>query len=158
MKRAAIPLAAVALFALIAGGNLIPSSSAQAPQASASSPQQVVVHLSHFTDDLHRSFMALKLAGLMQNSGADVTLFLDLEGVRLAERRQHLEHMTWGESPVSLAEHYAAFTEAGGKVVLCPHCAGSARIGEMALRRNATIADKDDLARLFMNADKILDY
>lgn len=158
MKRAAIPLVAVALFAFIAGGNLLPGIAAQAPQETAAAPQQVIVHLSHFTDDLHRSFMALKLAGLMQSSGADVTLFLDLEGVRLAERRQHLEHMTWGESPVSLAEHYAAFTEAGGKVVLCPHCAGSARIGEMALRRNATIAEKDDLAELFMNADKILDY
>ena len=77
--------------------------------------QKIVVHLSHFTDDLHRCFMAVKLGTLMQKSGAQVTLFLDLEGVRLAERRQTLD-MTWGANPPTLSKHYEDFTEAGGKV------------------------------------------
>src|SRR6056297_4132235 len=67
--------------------------------------QKVVVHLSHFTDDLHRCFMALKVAGMMQEAGAEVTLFLDLEGVRLAERRHQLQ-LTWGGDGPPLSEHY----------------------------------------------------
>lgn len=119
--------------------------------------QKIVVHLSHFTDDLHRCFMALKLATLMQKSGGEVTLFLDLEGVRLAERRQLLD-MTWGSNPTKLGEHYENFTEAGGKVILCPHCAKSARIGDMALKRHSEIGNEEMMAKMFLEAEKILDY
>lgn len=119
--------------------------------------QKVVVHLSHFTDDLHRCFMALKLATLMQKSGAEVTLFLDLEGVRLAERRQRLD-MTWGSSATTLSEHYENFINAEGKVVLCAHCANSARIGDPALKRNAEIGTEDRMAKMLLEADKLLDY
>ena len=113
--------------------------------------QQVVVHLSHFTDDLHRCFMALKMANLMQVHGAEVTIFLDLEGVRLAERRQVLD-LTWGEDSPPLADHYNNFIEAGGKVVLCPHCAKSARIGDGALKRHAEIATMPSLGKLLTSA------
>src|SRR5690606_4158914 len=51
--------------------------------SAANDGQKIVVHLSHFTDDLHRCFMALELATILQESDAQVTLFLDLEGVRL---------------------------------------------------------------------------
>jgi predicted peroxiredoxin len=119
--------------------------------------QKIVVHLSHFTDDLHRSFMALKLGTLMQKAGAQVTLFLDLEGVRLAERRQTLD-MTWGSNPTQLSKHYEDFTEAGGKVLLCPHCAHSAHIGDMSLKRHAEIASEQVLGKMLLDADKILDY
>ena len=44
-------------------------SSANAEEASKvdGSGQKVVVHLSHFTDDLHRCFMAVKVANLVQD-------------------------------------------------------------------------------------------
>ena len=67
--------------------------------------QSIVVHLSHFTDDLHRTFMALKTADLLVGEKVKVTLYLDLEAVRLAERRQDLE-VTWGKSPTTLNEIY----------------------------------------------------
>ena len=49
-------------------------------EASHADTQHAVVHLSHFTDDLHRAFMALKMAKLMQEGGVQTTLFLDIEG------------------------------------------------------------------------------
>lgn len=119
--------------------------------------QKVVVHLSHFTDDLHRCFMALKLGTLMQKSGAEVKLFLDLEGVRMAERRQLLD-MTWGSNSTPLSTLYDNFTEAGGRVVLCPHCAHSARIGDGALKRYAEIGTEESIGAMLMEAEKILDY
>jgi predicted peroxiredoxin len=86
-----------------------------------------------------------------------VTIFLDLEGVRLAERRQLL-NLTWGADSPPLSEHYDNFINAGGKVVLCPHCAKSARIGDRALKRNAELATMPSLEKILMEADKIMDY
>ncbi|QDT02108.1 DsrE/DsrF-like family protein [Rubripirellula lacrimiformis] len=119
--------------------------------------QKVVVHLSHFTDDLHRCFMAVKVANLMQEYGADVTMFVDLEGVRIAERREHLK-FTWGEDSPTLAELYEKFAAGGGKVMVCPHCAHSAHITDPGLKRNAEIATTAMLGKLLIEADKVMDY
>lgn len=120
-------------------------------------PQKVVVHLSHFSDDLHRPFMALKLATLMQKSGGKVTLFLDIEGARLADKRQSLD-VTWGPGSQKLADHYRAFTEAGGQIVVCPHCAHAASLGEGELRAGAKIATEEALAKMLLDANKVIDY
>lgn len=159
MKKVALSGLLVLLLTLVYGQiSLSQTETADRPaEKSGEASQKVVVHLSHFTDDLHRCFMALKLATLMQKSGAEVTLFLDLEGVRLAERRQPLK-MTWGSSSTPLSEHYNNFIEAKGKVVLCPHCAQSARIGDMALKRNAVIGTEADLGKMLLSAEKIMDY
>lgn len=119
--------------------------------------QSIVVHLSHFTDDLHRTFMALKTADMLVGEKVTVTLYLDLEAVRLAERRQDLE-VTWGSSPTTLAEIYTRFTEKGGRVLLCPHCAHGARIAPMGTRPNALIATEDELRTMWLEADKVIDY
>lgn len=155
MKRLAYFCVLPALVTMLVAGMAM--SETEDSKAAAEKPQQIVVHLSHFTDDLHRCFMALEVATLMQKSGAEVTLFLDLEGVRLVERRQLL-NMTWGSSTTSLADHYDSFTEANGKVVLCSHCAKSARLGEMGLKRNAEIGTEETVAKMLLAADKILDY
>lgn len=148
------PFLAILLFAGSFTGSPLP---AQAAETQNGKDPKVVVHLSHFTDDLHRCFMAFKVAQLMQAHGAEVTVFLDLEGVRLAERRQNLD-LTWGADSPPLSEHYDKFTGAGGKVVLCPHCAKSARIGDMSLKRNAEIATEQSLGKMLVEADKIMDY
>jgi predicted peroxiredoxin len=132
------------------------TASQEAPQQETSA-DQIVVHLSHFTDDLHRAVMALKISKLMQENGSQVTLFLDLEGVRLVERRQTLD-LSWGADAPTLGELYDQFTEAGGRALICPHCAKSARVGDMSLKRHAAIASEQDLAEMFASADKVIDY
>jgi predicted peroxiredoxin len=119
--------------------------------------QHIVIHLSHFTDDLHRCFMALKTANLVNTDRTQVTLYLDLEGVRMAERRQDLK-VTWGESETTLEDHYREFTEGGGRVLLCPHCADGAQIGDLGLKRYAEIASEPRLSALWLSADKVIDY
>ena len=115
------------------------------------------MHLSHFTDHLHRAIMALKAANWMQKGGAQVTLFLDVEGVRLAERRQRLD-FRWGEDSPTLAELYESFIDAGGRVLLCPHCAHSARVDDPALKRWAALGTEQSLTELLLTADKVIDY
>jgi predicted peroxiredoxin len=126
-------------------------------QAQTAAPARVVVHLTHATDNLHATFMALELARAMQEKGMQVTLLLDLEGVRVADTRQPND-LLWGHGK-TLASHYDAFGKAGGKVLVCPHCAGAAGLDAKSLRPGARIAkDAGELADALIAADKILDY
>lgn len=119
--------------------------------------QEVVVHLSKGTNDLHAVMMGLKLGTGMAGKGARVTLFLDLEGVRVADRRTE-DALTWGEGHATLGELYATFVEAGGGVLVCPHCAKAAGIGPGDLRPGARVGTFDEITALMLSADKILDY
>jgi predicted peroxiredoxin len=126
-----------------------------APPAAAQETK-VVVHLTHYSDDLHAAFMAIKLAGAFQKNGADVTIFTDLEGVRLADMRAP-QNVRWGHSS-ELAPLYVAFIEAGGKVLVCPHCAMAAGLETKDLRKGAKIGTEDEVVQLLLAAEKILDY
>ncbi|MBI1340516.1 signal peptide-domain containing protein [bacterium] len=125
---------------------------AQAP----AEPQKAIVHLGSFTDDLHSAFMALSLGTNMVKSGAKVTLFLDREGVRLADSKERGD-LKWGDSgPVSAA--FSEFVAAGGEVVVCPHCAMLAGVEEANLRAGARMGTPDSIAALFLAADKVVDF
>ena len=126
------------------------------PPASHAEEQQVVVHLSHYSDDLHAVSMALKIGKILADAGAEVTLFADLEGARLGDRRAP-QNLLWG-SGKSIKELYDAFVSAGGSIVLCPHCASVAGIGKDELRDGSRIGTEQEIAALFLAADKILDY
>lgn len=119
--------------------------------------QTAVIHLSHFTDDLHRAFMAVKIANLMQGGGVETTLFLDIEGARVSDSRQSLD-VLWGPSPSTLGELLDNFIKSGGKVVVCPHCAKAAGIKPDHVRQGAKIGSEKDLATMLISADKIMDY
>ena len=56
-----------------------------------SKTQRIVIHLSHYSDNSHSALMAVHFAQYLQEHGADVTLMLDVEGVRLADRRHGAE-------------------------------------------------------------------
>lgn len=129
---------------------------AMAAEEAPAKARRVVVHLSHYTNDLHAAAMALKLGTAMQKKGGQVTLFLDLEGVRLADARQPQDLRWGGETPI--ASYYEGFVKAGGRIVLCPHCAHAAGMKEGDLRGGARMATEDELAQLILEADVVLDY
>lgn len=150
-----VPVLLASVFAFSAtvlSGNAVSS-------ASPGDGQKIVVHLSKYTNDLHAAFMAFKLADAMQQQGARVTVLVDLEGVRIADKRNPLE-MRWGSNPATLAEVYDTFINGGGRVILCPHCAAAAGVDGNALRDGAMIGvpDEQTIPKLLVEADKILDY
>lgn len=146
-----IAVSAVALGSML-GGNI-------ARSAGHGDGQHVVVHLSKFTGDLHAAFMAFKLADGMQAEGAKVTVLLDLEGVRVADRGNPL-NLIWGTHHGTLEEVYTKFVGGGGRVIVCPHCADVAGVNRDALREGTTVGNPDEqtIPRLLLEADKILDY
>lgn len=104
----------------------------------AESAKSTVIHLSHFSDNLHATNMALKLSNAVQKRNVPVVLFLDLEGVRLADKRQP-QNLRWGNSePVST--YFDAFVKGGGKIFVCPHCAPASGLDSKNLRDNARIS------------------
>ena len=146
-------------FALaLAFSTATPSAMAERADGHSSEAQQsIVVHLSHFTDDLHAAFMALNIGTMIAESGqADVVLFLDLEGVRLADAGSRSD-LAWGDSG-GIGEAYDAFIAAGGSVQVCPHCAAQAGVEAEALRDGAEMATREGIAEMFLHADKVIDY
>lgn len=140
-------LPAILLFASFA----VAPAQAQAPAKQ--KKQKVVVHLTRFSDDLHAVKMAVHLAARLQARGAEVTMLLDLEGVRLADTRQPID-LIWGKGdPIS--SELEEFVKAGGKMMLCPHCAEHNGITPATLRPGASIGP---IGELILAADKILDY
>jgi predicted peroxiredoxin len=123
----------------------------------AEEPQKVVVHLSHFTDDLHAGFMAFKMANALQKREAKVTIFIDLEGARLAHRHNNLA-IRWGESDTTLGQLFDQFVKAGGKVVVCPHCAHHIGVTDANVRDGVTIGTEDMIANAMLEAAKVIDY
>jgi predicted peroxiredoxin len=119
-------------------------------------PRQVVIHLTQFSSDLHAVNMALKFGTMAANAGANVTLFLDLDGVRLADARQPL-NLTWGHGD-SVATLFDAYVKSGGRILVCPHCAHAVGLEADNLRQGATMSDEKALLSILMEADVILDY
>lgn len=119
-------------------------------------PQGVVVHLGQALNDLHTAHMALALANNLADHQAKVTLFLDREGVRLADKRVPTESLIWAGETIE--EQMTHFVEAGGAVLLCPGCSSNAGITEADVRPGATIATQDQVAEVIMAADKVVDY
>lgn len=119
--------------------------------------QNIVIHLNHYTDDLHAASMAVGLAKTMQERGHKVTLMLILEGVRLADSRTP-QDLSWGHGD-EVSKSYEAFVKAGGEVIVCLHCAKAAGFDEKSLRPGARMGKEgNDLADSIIAADKVLDF
>lgn len=125
--------------------------------AAAEEKTRTVVHLGHGTDDLHAVTMGLSIAtSLAKRPGSSVTLFLDREGVRVADRRTP-DDLRWGSSQ-TLEALFDGFVGAGGEVLVCPHCAAAVGVGASDLRKGARIGTEDEVAGRLLSADRILDY
>ncbi len=147
------------LVAVLAAGVVALSLGIQGRESTAqeATSTKVVVHLSHFTDSFHYPFMALKVADAMRQRGAKVTLYLDIEGTRLADKGENLG-LRWGADDTTLADLYDRFVKAGGRILVCPHCAEHFGIAGGALREGATLGTDDTITSTMMAANKVIDY
>lgn len=143
----------IALGLLVTGS----ASSAMAFEAQTSEKKQnIVIKLSHGTDDLHAVIMALKIGKMMQMKGAQSTLFFNLESVRLLDDRVPL-NMSWGHTQ-DIGKLYDDVVKSGAKVLVCPHCSAVAGLSAKNLRPGAQIAAEESMAEMFLKADKVIDY
>jgi predicted peroxiredoxin len=126
-------------------------------QAESQDTQDFVIKVDQGTTDLHAVFMAMKVGTMLVEKKHNVTMFFNLESVRLLDKRQPL-NLTWGVSAMNLEDLYNGFIAKGGKIVVCPHCAKVAGIEKANLREGSVIATDGQVAMIFVNADKVIDY
>ncbi len=121
--------------------------------------EKIFIQLGTSSDNLHAAQMAFKIANGLQEKGAEVTIFLNLEAVRIADKRQP-NNLVFGFSDgPTLADMYNHFTSKGGKVMVCPMCARLAGLDEKNLRNGAKIAASiDEITNTLLNSNKTLSY
>ncbi len=134
-----------------------PQQSQPAQQTPSPDRDKILITMRGGTDDLHGSVMALKLAKALLDEGAEVTLFVNLEAVRLVDERQP-DDLRWGSEVTTIGELYRTVVAAGGKVLVCPHCAKAAGLERDQLRTGAKIAKLEQVADAMIEADKVIDY
>ena len=130
---------------------------AQQPRASTQTSQHILIHIKEYIAGIHETYMGLELADRLQRNGAKVTVWLELQAVRVADDR-----VTRGMNPKSgsraFFEIYKSFIDHGGRIFVCHHCAGMQALDQEHLRAGAKFVDVDEVARAVLEADKILDY
>lgn len=115
-----------------------------------------VVHITSGNPDIqqerHSSMMGIQHAKAFQDAGKNVIVFLDVEGVRIADVDHHsflsIHHETLKE-----------FVNDGGRVIVCEHCVASFEVDN--LLRGVEIDPHPfmpKLQRILTQADIVLDY
>jgi sulfur relay (sulfurtransferase) complex TusBCD TusD component (DsrE family) len=133
----------------VALGTFLPT-----PSYAQEAEKTVVVHIGQYSNDLHSATMGLSLANQMQEAGAEVTIFVDREAVRMGEKGQPL--LTYGDSDLdALLSNYL---DGGGSVLVCAHCAELSGVEPSELRDGFEMGTQESIAELFMNADTVVDY
>lgn len=132
----------------------VPSS---AMASSTVSSQKIVFTMSHGTDNLANAFMAIGMAKMFAEKGHDVKVFLNLEAVRIADKRQPLD-LKFGKREGNYQATFDAFVAAGGTFVVCPKCAAVAGVTKENLRKGASMGNPNVVSTMILEADKVIGY
>jgi len=124
------------------------------PTVAQNAEKNIVVHIGQYSNDLHSATMGVSLAGKMQEAGAEVTIFVDREAVRMGEQGQPL--LRYGDSDLEVL--LSDFLEGGGSVLVCPHCAELGGVEPGELRSGFAMGTPESIAALFLNADTVISY
>ncbi len=139
-----------AIMTLLVAGTLF----AGATTPLAAQDKTVVVHLGTLNDDWQSTLMAMGVATNLLRAGADVTVYVDRNAVRMAEPRQPLGVILDRDVGTMVEE----FVEMGGRFLVCGHCAGIAGVDGRQLRPGFTIGGPEDVAAIFMAADIVVSF
>ena len=123
--------------------------------------QNIVVHLKKNTEDLQAAIMSARMGSMLAAEGCNVTLFLTLRGVRLADARMP-QNLAFGRDDLSpsptLQQAVASFQANGGTVAVCPACGAEVGLTPDGLIPGAVILDRSEIVALILSADKVIDF
>jgi len=127
---------------------LLFAAAAPGPAVAGESQGPLFVNLT--SDEDGRAAMALGFARNAQKRGHPITIFLNVEGVRLAVKEEKPE-----PTQVALSEILAN----GGRVIVCPMCMKRAKIGAEQLIEGAELGAPDKtLPALFAEDTRVVSY
>lgn len=99
------------------------------------SKKQYLFTITHFDDDADRVATPLVLANNALAAGGDVLVWTSLDGVKLAKKDAASGLIPKSFPPV--AELLKAFTQAGGRIGVCPPCAKTHGVTQENMLPNA---------------------
>lgn len=115
-----------------------------------------LVSLIHSTDDPDRATVGMVVANAAVASGLETIVFLSTEGVRLSVKGGGDSIAEPAFQP--MRELLASFTQAGGKIWVCPRCFTKRNLPEDQLVPNATIVDVAKVVEFISNGAGTLTY
>jgi predicted peroxiredoxin len=98
---------------------------------------KVVINLATGMEDAERVTVAFLVGGAAAAAGKQVTMFLTKEAVRLA-LPDHVQGVACDGCP-PLPTLAAQYTEAGGRMLVCPICFSARKLSEEALIEGAEL-------------------
>jgi len=142
------------LFAVVALALLVPAG-APAPATAQDEPAGLFVNLT--SADAWRAGMALAFARNVQNQGHPVTVFLNIDAVRIASTEiPSPANAATGET---LQDMLAQIVENDGAVIVCPMCMDLAGITEAELIDGARVGGADvTFPALFGDNVRVISY
>jgi predicted peroxiredoxin len=119
-----------------------------AVSATAAAKESVFVNLT--SDEPHRATMALIFARSLVKDGHDVTLFLNVDSVRLASTKV--------QKLADQRKELQAFMQDGGKVIVCPHCMKVRKVAEGDLIKGLVMGGKGEGRQAFLASTRSITY
>ena len=110
----------------------------------------LVINLTHSSDDVDRTSVAMVVAGAAVASAQQTSVFLSSEGVRLACKGVAEGLHEEGFAP--LGELVSSYVDAGGTFLVCSPCAKKRGIGEAVLIDRPTIVGVRTVVALLAGA------
>ena len=95
---------------------------------------------------------------LGENHENHVTLFLNLQGVELADTATASDLSDFSCLNGNLQESWDNLVDNGVEIAVCGGCAKIGDVTPETLREGAYITEPDDVSRIFLEADKVVDY
>ena len=131
--------------------------------------QNIVVKLNHFDavnwedpfpggHNWQPACMAVGIANRVLSENNHVTLFLNLQGVELADTDNGSDLSSFACLNGNLQEGWDNLVNKGVEIAVCSGCAEIGGITEETLREGAYLTTMDDVSRIFLKADKVIDY
>lgn len=120
----------------------------------------VIIRLTYHMLDEKNAFKALKLAKILQAKGtAPVTLVLEKEGARIANRSINLSYIHNGESVArSLNQTVREFIVSGGRVIVPMDSAKEYGLLQSNVVQGVELMPEEDYADEILCAGKLMDY
>ena len=145
-------------------------------KSAAPAPEKTVISLTTSPDKLgpneyvsaaEAETLALQLANLIQGTQGRAALFLSLDGVYLVDLDVLADLAAMGNTEIYNFDYpdnsdqpglLQAFLEAGGRVVVCPACAGRRGVTQETSVKGVEWGNAESLSELFNKMGKALSY
>ena len=118
--------------------------------------QTFCVSLTHAKDNADKATVAFVIANAAAASDKETTVFLSIEGVRLATKGYADDIHEEGFAP--LRDLLANFVKAGGKIWVCSPCFKKRGLDDKSLVDGATIVGGAKLVELLSNGAPCVSY